>query len=98
MRRREVRFARGADDDLVRLFTFLAERDPRTAARALRAIRKGLSMAAQMPYSCRRAGPRTPLRESVISFGQAGYVAIFEVAEDHVLVLAIRHQREDDLL
>lgn len=96
MRSREVRFARGADDDLVRLYTFLAERDVRAAARALRALRAGLALAAAMPSSCRRAAPDSPLRECVITFGQAGYVAIFEIADDHLLVLAVRHQREDD--
>lgn len=97
MRSREVRFAKGADDDLVRLYTFLVERDPGAAVRALRAIRNGLALAAAMPFSCRRAAPESPLRECVISFGQAGYVAIFEIADDHVLVLAVRHQREDDV-
>jgi plasmid stabilization system protein ParE len=93
---RELRFAQGADEDLVRLFTFLAERDPMAAEQALVAIRKGLALAAAMPWSCRRASADSPLRECVISFGQGGYVAAFEIGEDHILVLAIRHQREDD--
>jgi plasmid stabilization system protein ParE len=37
------------------------------------------------------------LRELVISFGGAGYVALFEIEDNEtVTVLAVRHQREDD--
>jgi len=33
----------------------------------------------------------------VISFGAAGYVALFEIENDETItILAIRHQREDD--
>ena len=33
----------------------------------------------------------------VISFGRAGYVALYEIeSERTVTVLAVRHQREDD--
>lgn len=96
MKAREIRFAEGADDDLVRLYTFLAEREPDLAARALRTIRKALTLAAEMPFTCRRAAPDSPLRECVISFGKTGFVAIFQPAGDHILVLAVRHQREDD--
>jgi len=37
------------------------------------------------------------LRELPISFGRAGYVALYQLAENgDVQILAIRHQREDD--
>jgi plasmid stabilization system protein ParE len=37
------------------------------------------------------------LRELVIGFGSAGYVALFEVTDAQtVTVLAVRHQREQD--
>ena len=93
---REVRFAAGADDDLLRLYEFLAEKDPALAERALLAMRKALAMAAQFPHSCRKAEGSQYIRECVIPFGSAGYVAAFEIHEDHIVVLALRHQREDD--
>lgn len=96
MTTREVRFAPGADDDLVRLFGFLAEKDPHAAEEALATIRQALLMTAAFPFSCRKAGKVAWLRECVIPFSRSGYVAAFEIAEDHVLVLAVRHQREDD--
>ncbi|MDP1918556.1 MAG: type II toxin-antitoxin system RelE/ParE family toxin [Myxococcales bacterium] len=96
MRRREVRFAEGADDDLVRLFEVLADKDLKFAARAIVVIRRALAMAAEFPHSCRRAQGSAFVRECVIPIGQAGYVAAFEIADDSILVLAVRHQREDD--
>lgn len=93
---REVRFAVGADDDLVRLFEFLAGKELETAEKALVTIRRALQMAATFSYSCRKAGGIGWLRECVIPFSSAGYVAAFEIANDHILVLAVRHQREDD--
>jgi plasmid stabilization system protein ParE len=94
--RREVRFAEDAADDLIRLFTLLADKDVALAERALATIRRGLAAAADFPFSCRKAEGSTFVRECVIPFGRAGYVAAFEIADDHILVLALRHQREDD--
>lgn len=96
MRAREVRFAEEADDDLIRLFEFLAEKNPRAARRALAAVRRALTMAARFPHSCRKAEGSDFVRECVITFGRRGYVAAFEIGDDHILVLAVRHQREDD--
>lgn len=93
---RALRFAVGAADDLTRLYGFLAEKDLDGAEKALVAIRRGLAMATSMPFSCRKASRSPYLRECVISFGSAGYVALFEIHADHILVTAIRHQREDD--
>jgi plasmid stabilization system protein ParE len=49
------------------------------------------------PFSCRKVGDSPFLRELVISFGHTGYVALFEIVDDHTIVIgAVRHQREDD--
>jgi plasmid stabilization system protein ParE len=99
-----VRFTREAEDDLVRLYEFILERDMTDwalAERALEAIRHAISGLEHSPFSYRRAsGQRSPfLRELVIPFGSAGYVALFEIeSRDVVTVLAVRHQREDDYL
>jgi plasmid stabilization system protein ParE len=94
----QVRFASAAADDLQRLFYFLAEQDINAAEQALDAIRKAIAMLQSFPFSCRKAAPDNPfLRELIISFGNTGYVALFEIENaDTVMVLAIRHQREDD--
>ncbi|MBC9073029.1 type II toxin-antitoxin system RelE/ParE family toxin [Thauera sp. CAU 1555] len=96
-----VRFAPEAEDDLVRLYAFLLEQDAADwalAERALDAIRAGIQTLEQLPFTCRKAAADSPfLRELVIPFGAAGYVALFEIDDaETVTVLAVRHQREDD--
>jgi plasmid stabilization system protein ParE len=99
-----VRFTHEAEDDLVRLYQFILERDVTDwalAERALDAIRHAITGLEHSPFSYRKAsGQRSPfLRELVIPFGSAGFVALFEVeGSDVVTILAVRHQREDDYL
>lgn len=98
MNRYRVRFTADAEDDLVRLYNFLLEQDLDAAEHALAAIRAGIELLGLSPFSCRKAVAEKPLlRELVIPFGAAGYVALFEIeGPSTVTVLAVRHQREDD--
>ncbi len=93
-----VRFTLEAKADIERLFSFLAEGDHQAAEKALSAMDHGWSFLEEFPFSCRKAMEANPfLREIIISFGDSGYVALFEIDDDQtVTVLAIRHQREDD--
>lgn len=93
-----LRLAPAAQDDLARLFSFLAAEDLDAAIRAREAIAKAYEFVRAFPFACRKVDPRNAfLREIVISFGHAGYVALFEIDDDSTLtILAVRHQREDD--
>lgn len=97
-----VRFTREAEEDLVRLYEFILDRDAgdlALAERALEAIRHAIVGLERSPFSYRKAsGQDSPfLRELVIPFGSAGYVALFDIeGSDVVTILAVRHQREDD--
>jgi plasmid stabilization system protein ParE len=95
-----VRYTRQARDDLQRLYAFLLERDLQAAAKAREAIGKSIGFLQEFPFTCRKAIPGNPfLREMVIPFGSAGYVALFEIENNEtVTILAIRHQREEDYL
>nr|WP_293371726.1 type II toxin-antitoxin system RelE/ParE family toxin [Nevskia sp.] len=94
-----LRIAPGAQTDLERLFDFLAEHDLAAAQRARAAIEKAYGFIEAFPFAGRKVDAGNPfLRESVISFGNAGYVALFEIDDDDtVTILAFRHQREHDL-
>jgi len=94
----QVRYARAAKEDLVRLHGFLVERDIVAARKALDAIQKGIEFLQEFPFSCRKATPEEPLlREMIISFGARGYVILFEIEDSKtVTILAVRHQREED--
>ena len=93
-----VRYAAGAREDLLRLYGFLLRQDAGLARRARNAIAKAVEMLGEFPFTCRKATPDNPfLRELLIPFGAAGYVALFEIEDERtVTILAVRHQREDD--
>ncbi len=93
-----VRYTRSAREDLHGLYGFLLEHDLDAARRAHTAIGKGMEFLAEFPFSCRKAAPENPfLRELVVPFGAAGYVALFEIENNEtVTILAVRHHREAD--
>lgn len=93
-----VRYTKAAREDLRRLFNFLLSRDVQAARRARDAIAKAVDFLQDFPFTCRKADEDNPfLRELVIPFGAAGYVALFEIEDAAtVTILAIRHQREED--
>jgi plasmid stabilization system protein ParE len=100
----KVIFETQADEDLLRLHEHLLERaesveDLEIANRAIDAIQTAVLALAVSPMLFRKRSGGGPLRrELVVPFGSAGYVIEYEVAgPDLVVVLAIRHQREQDL-
>ena len=98
-----VEFTPGAEDDLVRLYEFLLDRaetleELGVADEAVKAIRQAaLSHLSTTPYSYRKVGARSTLRELIIPFGTTGYILRFEIrSPELVLVIGARHQREED--
>jgi plasmid stabilization system protein ParE len=99
-----VVFSEGAAQDLEQLFDFALQReldsetgDLEIPARALQAIKDAIRFLESSPFACRKLGRSPFLRELVIPFGGSGYVALFEIVDQHtVMVGAVRHQREDD--
>ena len=95
-----VRFTKEAEGDLLRLIDFLIVQDLSAARKAQAAIIEAVKFLTIFPFSCRKAEGSTGnsfVRELLIPFGNAGYVALFEIDDANtVTVLAVRHQREDD--
>lgn len=93
-----VRFTLEAKADIERLYRFLVECDFDVAEKALKIVDSAWLVLEQFPFSCRKIDDANPfLREFIISFGNFGYVALFEIENnDTVTVLAVRHQLEDD--
>lgn len=99
-----VTFTPEAEDDLTRLFDFLLDRaktaeDLDAAQAALDAIRATVcGHLAASTYSFRKAGKQSSTRrELIIPLGATGYVALYEIeSATRVVVLAVRHQREED--
>lgn len=95
-----VRFTEEAERDLLRLIDFLIVQDLSAARKAQAAIIAAVKFLTIFPFSCRKAEGSTGnsfVRELLVPFGNAGYVALFEIDDAKtVTVLAVRHQREDD--
>ncbi len=99
-----VQFSAAAEEDLERLFDFMLQRELDSAAgdldipaRALQAIKEGIGFLGSSPFACRKVGESPFIRELVITFGRAGYVALYEIVDNSTIIIgAIRHQREDD--
>jgi plasmid stabilization system protein ParE len=80
--------------DLERLFDFIANDDPRRAGERLLSVRKAIELLADHPLLGRDA--EDGRRELVLSRGRHGYIAKYRwlLADDVVLILAVRHQLE----
>jgi plasmid stabilization system protein ParE len=88
--------SQSAADDLEQLADFLLDRMPEEAVRTVDLVVDALHILEQHPRIGRPI--ELGLRELVISRGRTGYLALYEYDEssDLVIVLAIRHQREQD--
>jgi plasmid stabilization system protein ParE len=98
-----VEFTQGAEDDLMRLYDCLLDRaetleELDVADEAIGVIRQAaLSHLSTTPYSYRKVGARSTLRELIIPFGTTGYIQRFDIRSPGlVLVIGARHQREED--
>ena len=98
-----VELSPAAEVDLERLFDFLLDRSETTedldrAQAAIDAIRSAAQhRLAITPFSFRKAAQNPAQRELIIPFGGTGYVALYEIVNpSKVVVLAVRHQREED--
>ena len=90
-----VRFAAGALRDLVRLRTFLRHKNPIASQKAAATIIQSVQILKQHPQLGRPVEDMEPeYREFIIGFGHYGYVALYHLDGNAVIVLAIRHQLE----
>ncbi|PWR20857.1 type II toxin-antitoxin system RelE/ParE family toxin [Zavarzinia compransoris] len=82
-------------DDVGRLHRWLKPKDADAARRAVAAIRDGVKLLAQAPQAGRPAKDMAPeYREKLIDFGNSGYVVLYRLDGETVVLLAVRHQKE----
>jgi plasmid stabilization system protein ParE len=81
--------------DVQRLYRWLLPKDAEAAKRAVGAIRAGVRILAQQPRIGRPVEDMDPeYREKPIDFGNSGYVVLYRVEQDVVVLLAVRHRKE----
>ena len=87
--------SRAALADIQRLRSFLAEKDPAAAQRAVAAIERAMHSLDIFPERGRPTGTQG-LRELIVTFGRHGYVMRYAyLAEtDEVVIVRIWHGRE----
>lgn len=86
----------GALRGLERCRHFLRAKAPEAVGRAGRVIAQHFQMLESVPDVGRPDDELPELRELIVPFGEAGYVALYryEPGDDAVYVLAFRHQKE----
>lgn len=78
-----------------RAYRFLAEKDIGAAKAAAGTIRNQAALLEKFPSAGRPVDDLDPEhRELLIPFGVTGYVLVYEVYAEMILVLAVRHQKE----
>lgn len=89
-----ILFAEEALADLEHIFSFNLDFDSEWAIRQIELIERAVLILEEHPRIGRPVSGE--IRELVISFGKAGYIALYQYEEvDHLVrILAVRHPRE----
>jgi plasmid stabilization system protein ParE len=81
--------------DVDRLHRFLVEKNASAAREAIKAVRTQVNILAEQPGAGRPAEHMDPeFWEWIIPFGGSGYIALYRLDGEKVVILAVRHQRE----
>ncbi len=97
-----VAYTAEAREDLRRLYAHLLERATSSeeldrAELAQLEITSGAASLERTPFIYRKAAENPLLRELLIPFGASGYVLLYKIVDARsVVVVAVRHQLEDD--
>lgn len=73
---------------------FLTDKNPLAAQKAARAISEQFSLLLTQPHMGRPYADTPELRELLIPFGAAGYIALYRLDGADIIILAFRHMKE----
>jgi addiction module RelE/StbE family toxin len=91
-----LRWSPEALHDVQRLYRFLVFKNPTAAKHAVQTIRSGVKLLAHQPIAGRPAeGKAAGFREWHIHFGSSGYVALYRMEPDAIVIANVRHGREE---
>jgi plasmid stabilization system protein ParE len=92
----QIHVASSAQPDIERIWAFYLVLDEKLATRSIKTLFDGLDILLKNPSVCALWGHG--LRTLPIKFGQSGFMALYRYnpLTEEVLVLRIRHQREQD--
>ena len=91
----EVIWTQRAIEDVQRLYHFLAEKSIIAAKAAIEAILQKAEILDIQPNAGRPADDLDPEHiELIIPCGASGYVMLYEIIDEDVVILVVRHQKE----
>ncbi len=84
-------------DDIDRLYSFLKDKNPRSAQKAMLAIDEGIEMLLSNPFMGLQMEKRPEYQQLFVPFGRDCYVLRYRVdeANNALVVVRIWHGRED---
>lgn len=90
-----IRLSPYAQADLVRIKRFLDDFEPNISETVVKKIMAGLRRLQAFPKSAKVVNEKEEIRELLIVCGRSGYAARYIITETSVVVLALRHQKEE---
>ena len=90
-----VHWSEEARAGLERIYLFLEEKSEEAAIAAIKAIREKAVLIEQFPNAGRPSADLEPeQRELLVPYGAAGYVLMYEIYLESILILSVKHQKE----
>ena len=83
-----------SEDDIQRLFDFLYEKSPASAARAIESILEKSELLLDFPDIGHLMNDDSRRRELIIPFGASAYVLRYYVVKNQIVIVRVWHSRE----
>jgi plasmid stabilization system protein ParE len=81
--------------DIQRLYRFIAPKNHAAAKRAVKCIRESVKVLSIQPTLGRPIEDlHDEFRDWIVDYGDSGYVVRYRVDQQHITLLAVRHQKE----
>ena len=92
---REIVWLPEAARDVVRLRTFIQEKNPQAAQRAASRIKEAVQILKENPEAGRPVEETLSFRDLIIPFGSGNYILRYREELDRVVIVRVRHSKEE---
>lgn len=89
----QITLTKRAQIDLERLRAFLASNSPTASKKSAKVLKNALELISRQPR-IGKAYTEPNQFDLIINFGTSGYIIRYELQQELILILAVRHQRE----
>jgi plasmid stabilization system protein ParE len=92
---REIVWLPEAARDVVRLRTFIQEKNPQAAQRAASRIKEAVQILNENPEAGRPVEEVLSFRDLIIPFGSGNYILRYREGLDRVVIVRVRHSKKE---